>query len=103
MSSYQRYSPLLEKCCLLVAANESYQKAEEDIKTLTGIKVGHSSLHRKALEHNLLVPDMKQKLSEISVDGGSVRIRGKLGEQCYWQQYKTARLQGIYYGALILR
>ena len=82
-----------------MAANESYQKAEEDIKTLTGIQVGHSSLHRKALEHNLSVPDMKQKLSEISVDGGSVRLRGKKGEKCYWQQYKTARLQGIYYGA----
>ena len=99
LSPYQRYSPLLEKCCLLVAANESYQKAEEDIKTLTGIEVGHSSLQRKAQNHNLSVPDMKQKLSEISVDGGSVRLRGKKGEKCYWQQYKTARLQGIYYGA----
>ncbi len=84
---------------MLVAANESYQKSEEDIKTLTGIPVGHSSLHRKAQNHNLFVPHMKQKLSEISVDGGSVRLRGEKGEQSYWQQYKIARLQGIYYGA----
>ncbi len=39
-------SPLLEKCCLLVSANESYQNAESDIEALTGVKVGHSTQHR---------------------------------------------------------
>jgi hypothetical protein len=68
---YTRHSPLLEKCCLLLSANESYQNAENDLLLLTGLKVGHST-----------------------------RLRGeKKGEKSYWKEYKTARLQGIYYGA----
>ena len=36
----------------------------------------------------------------MSIDGGKVRLRGeKKGEVSYWKEYKTARLQGIYYGA----
>ena len=34
-------SPLLEKCCLRLSANESYQSAEVEIEALTGVKVGH--------------------------------------------------------------
>lgn len=37
-----RWSPYLEKCCLLVSANESYQRASEDIETLTGIKISRA-------------------------------------------------------------
>ncbi len=40
---YTRHSPLLEKCCLLLSANESYQNAEQDILLLMGLKVGHST------------------------------------------------------------
>jgi hypothetical protein len=38
-----QWSPYLEKCCLLVSANESYQRAAEDIATLTGITVSSST------------------------------------------------------------
>ena len=38
-----RWSPYLEKCCLLLSANESYQRAEEEIKVLTGIEVSHGT------------------------------------------------------------
>jgi hypothetical protein len=41
-----RWSPYLEKCCLLVSANQSYQRAEEDLETLIGVKVSHSTLQR---------------------------------------------------------
>ena len=34
-------SPLLEKCCLRLSANESYQNAEAEIEALTGMIVGH--------------------------------------------------------------
>ena len=34
---YTRHSPLLEKCCLLLSANESYQNAENDLLLLTGL------------------------------------------------------------------
>ncbi len=46
---YKRLSPVLETCCLLLSANESYQNAEADIETLTGVKVGHSTQHRQVL------------------------------------------------------
>ena len=38
-----KLSPLLQKCCLRLSANESYQKAEIEIEALTGVKVGHST------------------------------------------------------------
>ncbi len=36
-------SPQLEKCCLGLCANESYQSAETEIEALTGVKVSHST------------------------------------------------------------
>ncbi|NEO02562.1 MAG: ISKra4 family transposase [Moorea sp. SIO3I7] len=103
-----RHSPLLEKCCLLLSANESYHNAETDLYLLTGLKVGHSTQHwplatlreRKVNQIELPPPDLKQGLSEVSVDGGKIRLRTEVkGEPSVWQEYKTARLQGIYYGA----
>ena len=95
-----RHSPLLEKCCLLYRANESYQNAENDLLLLTGLKVGHSTQQRKVGQIELPIPDVKQGLSEVSVDGGKIRLRSEIkGQSSEWKEYKTARLQGIYYGA----
>ena len=35
---------MMEKCCLLISANESYQMAEKDLEKFTGIKISHSTL-----------------------------------------------------------
>ena len=45
--SYSRLSPLLQKCCLLLSANESYQNAAKDIVALTGVNVSHSTMQRR--------------------------------------------------------
>lgn len=90
---------MLQKCCLRISANESYQKAENEIEALTGIKVGHSTQQKLVLEQDFQLPQSKQAISEVSVDGGKVRLRGKPKEGSYWRDYKTVRLQGIYYGA----
>lgn len=66
---------------------------------LMGLKVGHSTHHRKVQRIDNLLPDVKQGLSEVAIDGGTIRLRGESGEKSYWKEYKTARLQGIYYGA----
>ena len=66
-----RHSPLLEKCCLLLSANESYQNAENDLLLLTGLKVGHSTQQRKVRQIDWPIPDVKQGLSEVSVEGAS--------------------------------
>jgi len=91
---------MLEKCCLLLAANESFQDAESDIKVLTGIEVGHSTHHRQVKKVDLSPPNVRQKLTQVCLDGGKVRLRSKeKGKPAYWKEYKTGRLQGIYYGA----
>jgi hypothetical protein len=91
---------MLEKCCLLLAANESFQDAENDLKVLTGIEVGHSTHHRYVQKADLSPPNIKQKLTEVCLDGGKVRLRSEQkGQPAYWKEYKTGRLQGIYYGA----
>ena len=97
---YTRHSPLLEKCCLLLSANESYQNAENDLLLLTGLKVGHSTYQRKVQKIESPLPEVKQKLKQVSLDGGLIRLRGENpSEKSYSKEYKTARLQGIYYGA----
>ncbi len=91
---------MLEKCCLLLAANESFQDAENDLKILTGMEVGHSTHHRHVQKVDLSPPNIKQKLTEVCLDGGKVRLRSdEKGKPAYWKEYKTGRLQGIYYGA----
>ncbi|MGI0483543.1 ISKra4 family transposase [Geminocystis sp. CENA526] len=96
---YKRHSPLLEKCTLVLSANESYQNAQEDMFLLTGIKIGHSTIHRQVQQIDNILPDMKQSLSEVAIDGGTIRLRGEQGEKSQWKEYKVGRLQGIYQGA----
>ena len=97
--SYSRLSPLLQKCCLRLSANESYLDAEQEIQALTGVNVSHSTLQRRIQDQEYRLPDTKQAISEVSIDGGKVRLRGAVGEKSYWRDYKAVRLQGIYYGA----
>ncbi len=66
---------------------------------LMGIKVGHSTHHRKVQKIENEMPEIRQSLSEIAVDGGTIRLRGESGEKSQWKEYKVARLQGIYQGA----
>jgi hypothetical protein len=77
---------------------ESYRDAEADIYTLTGVKVGHSTQHRQVYNQDWSVPQAKQALAEVSIDGGKVRLRGEKGQESYWRDYKAVRLQSLYYG-----
>ena len=93
-------SPLFEKNCLLLSGNESFQDAEKDIVALTEIKVSHSTLQRLVQRQEYELPLTRQGVSEVSIDGGKVRLRSQVkGMESYWRDYKTVRLQGIYYGA----
>lgn len=82
-----------------LSANISYQNAEVEIEALTGVKVGHSTQQKLVLSQDFQLPVALQAVSEVSVDGGKVRLRGKPQAGCHWRDYKTVRLQGIYYGA----
>lgn len=91
---------MMEKCCLLISANESYQMAEKDLEIFTGVKVSHSTLHRLVKRQEFELPTSKQGVQEITLDGGKVRLRNETkGEGCYWKDYKAICLDNVYSGA----
>ena len=61
--------------------------------------MGHSTQQRLVNRIELTLPEAKQAVSEVSVDGGKVRLRGERKQACHWRDYKAVRLQGIYYSA----
>jgi hypothetical protein len=99
LKPYSQLSPLFEKNCLLLSGNESFQDGEKDIEALTGMKVSHSTLQRLVHRQDFEEPQTLQGVSEVSIDGGKVRLRSQVkGVESYWRDYKAVRLQGIYYG-----
>jgi hypothetical protein len=95
-----RLSPLLEKCCLRVCANESYQNAQADLKALIGIEIGHSSLHRCVQRQDFAVSEPLEMIEAVSIDGGKVRLRAQQkGQASNWRDYKAVRLNCTYFGA----
>lgn len=75
-----------------LCANESYQNAESELEALTGVKLGHSTLHRLVTRQELHLPEALQKIPEVSLDGGKVRLRIPRGQECSWRDYKAVRL-----------
>lgn len=96
---HSRISGGLEKACLRLSANESFQAAQADIAALTGIAVGHSTQQRLVGRQSFELPEAKQGVSEMSIDGGKVRLRNLKDTDSPWRDYKAVRLQGIYYAA----
>lgn len=89
MLPYRQLSPHLENCCLRLSATVSYQQAERDIAYLTGIRVPAKTQQRLVHRQNFDLPDIEQPIEELSVDGGKVRLRTPLGEECEWKDYKA--------------
>ena len=96
---YARLSGALEKACLRLSANESFQDSEADIAVLTGISIGHSTQQRLVGRQSFEAPEAKQGVNELSIDGGKVRLRDLQESDSPWRDYKAVRLQGIYYNA----
>ena len=100
LAPYQQLSPLLEKCALRLSANQSYLKAEAELEVQMGIQVSHSTLQRLVQRSDLEMPVAKQKVTQLSIDGGKVRVRhSHKGEPSEWLEYKSVRLEALYYGA----
>lgn len=88
----------MEKCCLLLSANVSYQHAEQDIETLTGLRVSHATQQRLVHRQHFCLPVAAEPevVKELSVDGGKVRLRTAVqGQPCEWRDYKAVRLHTI--------
>lgn len=88
VKAYTRWSPYLEKCCLLLSANESYERAAEDIQVLIGRAVSHSTQQRLVHRQTFELPLVEQTVDEMSVDGGKVRLRTPQGQPSEWRDYK---------------
>ena len=65
----------------------------------TGVKIGHTCLHRLVEKQEGSEPHAKIEVRETSIDGGKVRLRGDLPEGSHWPDYKAVRLHESYYGA----
>ncbi len=92
VKAYTQWSPYLERCCLLLSANESYERAAEDIQVLTGVAVSHSTQQRLVHRQTFDLPQVAQVVEEMSVDGGKVRLRTPKGEPSEWRDYKGVNL-----------
>jgi hypothetical protein len=86
---HRQVSPHLENCCLLLSATVSYEQAERDLAYLTGIRVPAKTQQRLVHRQTFNLPDVEQPVEELSVDGGKVRVRTPLGEECRWKDYKA--------------
>ena len=90
LKAYQRVSPYLIECCLRASANVSYENAAKDIQRYTGLTVSGKTQQRLVHRHQFKGVECQAKISEISVDGGKVRLRTEnKGEACIWRDYKA--------------
>jgi hypothetical protein len=99
VKAYTQWSPYLEQCCLLLSANESYERAAEDIQVLTGMAVSHSTQQRLVHRQSFELPHLSQAVEEMSIDGGKVRLRTPKGEPSQWRDYKGVNLHERWVGA----
>jgi hypothetical protein len=58
----------------------------------TGIRVPAKTQQRLVHRQTFVLPQAEQEIKELSADGGKIRIRTPLGEECRWLDYKGVRL-----------
>jgi hypothetical protein len=82
---------------LLVSANNSYQRTEEDLLTLTGISISGSTQQRLVHRQAFAAWETSEPVETICIDGGKARIRTPKGEPSAWKDYKAVSLaeQGV--------
>ncbi len=89
-----KHSPYLEKCCLRMCAKASYQHAEADVVMLTGFRVSAKTQERRVKRSTLPDPEPEEPVTELTLDGGMVRVRTPKGEASVWRQYHGIRVNG---------
>lgn len=77
------------------SANVSYQNAAQDVERYTGISVSAKTQQRLVHRDRFEEITCAEKVSEISLDGGKVRLRTEnKGESCVWRDYKAVCVHG---------
>jgi hypothetical protein len=92
LKPHSQLSPMLERCCLRVSANVSYQHAALDVALFTGIKVSAKTQQRLVQRQMFDPPSVSEAVTEVSLDGGMVRLVCATGEASAWKQYKAVHL-----------
>lgn len=77
-----------------MSAKSSYRQAQGDVELLTGIRVSAKTQERIVERHPIEPPISCEPVSEIALDGWSVRLATPVGEASEWKQYKAVRLNG---------
>lgn len=62
---------------------------------LTGIKVSHGTQQRMVHRQTFELLKVDHSVSEISIDGGKIRLRTPLGQPCQWRDYKAVNLHDL--------
>jgi len=92
LKAQSQWSPHLERCCLLLSANESYENAAQDIAVLTGLSVSKSTQQRLVHRQDFPSEAVDGGVKEMSIDGGKVRLRTPQGHPSEWRDYKAVNL-----------
>ncbi len=91
---WTQISEYLKKCCLLVSANNSYQRTEEDLALLTGMRISASTQQRLVQRQAFEAVVVTEQVKAISLDGGKVRLRTPTGQESVWNDYKAVAVEG---------
>ena len=75
-----------------MCAKASYQQAETDIATLTGVRVSAKTQERMVKRAILPETSSHESITEMALDGGMVRVRTPKGQPSEWRQYHAIRL-----------
>ncbi len=74
------------ECCLRASANVSYENAAEDVLRYTGMRVSGRTQQRLVHRHQFNDGECEAQVTEISLDGGKVRLRTETKEEpCIWR------------------
>lgn len=87
-----QHSPGLERCCLRMSAKASYRQAQQDVAMLTGVEVSAKTQERMVERNPILAPIVAERVDEVALDGGMVRLVAPKGQPSPWKQYKAVRL-----------
>lgn len=82
----------MEACCLRISASVSYERTAEEVEYLTGVKISKSVQQRLVHRQEFELPQAESIVSELSVDGGNIRVRTPEGELSSWKGYKATVL-----------
>ena len=98
VKSSSRLSPHLELCCLRLSATLSYEKTQTEIEVQTGRSVSLKTQQRLVHRQHFRPSSVTQEVTQMSLDGGMIRLRTPQGQSCEWREYKALNLPEVQQG-----